>query len=90
MTPEQRIVLAKIKYNYLDDVPSNNEVYDYFGHYGQFWHSYYEKAKKIYWHYQNLYSLSPATDTQPTFKDLEECDLWLQFHKLMKRGYYRV
>lgn len=85
MTPEERIQKVREIQGY--ESYELNEKMEYFGHYGKLWHHYYERAKKVYWYYQNLYSLSPSTDRQPVFKDMEEMVLWCQFHKMMKHKY---
>lgn len=85
---ETMIQKAKIHYLIEDVIPNTNEAYNHFSQYGNNWHSYYEKAKNIYWYYQNLYSLSPSTDRQPAFKSMEEMELWCHFHNFMKKKLY--
>lgn len=85
---EQMIQKAKMYYDIEDVIPNTNEAYHYFNHYGTHWHSYYKKAKNIYWYYQNLFSLTPTTDMQPPFINVEEIELWCQFHKFMQKKFY--
>lgn len=85
---EIMIQKAKLYYDIVDVIPNTSEAYQYFNHYGTHWHSYYEKAKNIYWYYQNLFSLTPRTDRQPPFKSIEEMELWCQFHKFMQKQFY--
>ena len=85
---QESIQRGKYFHDITDVIPNTNEAYHYFNHYGKHWHSYYEKAKKIYWYYQNLFSLTPRTDKQPPFKSMEEMELWCQFHNFMKKEFY--
>lgn len=60
-----------------------NDIPEYFDE-----HFNYRKARDIYWYYQSICGISPATDNIPPLKTEEEYVLWYKFHLLMKRKFY--